>query len=273
MTLPPNFSHWEHLQDTIRREHNKTVARYFRDLGEDWEPDISTPRRALRTAVTINDQDTDVMTLIRLYLFYETLGYGRKRLGNFFGIPSQNFEESFEGKPEVFLYFSQDSDAVPDGEAKIDAEYSFRLTDETSETMTEVKAKTLAQKIKNTFIEGNKGYVFTKGKNICSYRDKNKGYQLAIYASTEAEGEQVVRKILSLGGDIFEADKFSVSVPKKNSVNKPTTTKKVYGKNRKATRWRPTANVRFRYAYLYIHGLNEVVYLVDTTNYHSALVY
>ncbi len=88
MTLPPNFSHWEHLQDTIRREHNKAVARYFRDLGgTDWEPTIGTSRPALRTAVTINDKDTDVMTLIRLYLFYEVLGYGRKGLGRFFGVP------------------------------------------------------------------------------------------------------------------------------------------------------------------------------------------
>ena len=76
MTLPKNFNHWEHLQDIIRREHNKIVARYFKDLGDiNWEPNITTSRAKLRTACTIQDKDTAIQTQIRLYLFYEILGY------------------------------------------------------------------------------------------------------------------------------------------------------------------------------------------------------
>lgn len=271
MALPPNFSHWEHLQDMLRREHNKVVARYFRDLGPDWEPDINTPRAALRTAVTIADKDTDVITLMRLYLFYDILGYSRKGLGVFYGMPAQRFQENVAGKPEIFLYFSQDSDAVPDGESKIDAEYSFRLMDESSESMTEAKAKILAQQIANNFITGGKGYEFTKGKAIVTYKDMEKGYRLAIYATNTIEGTNVIKKILAVRQHAFEVDRVSTSDPEKGSVNRPTKTRKVYGKNRKGTRWRPTANVRFRYAYMYLHGLNEPIYLVDLTGRNSAL--
>ena len=109
MALPANFNHWEHLQDMIRREHNKIVARYFSDLGDaTWEPNLSSSRAQLRTACTIQDKDTAVQTHIRLYLFYEVLGYGRKRLGNFYGIPAREFQESFAGRPQCFIFLSQE---------------------------------------------------------------------------------------------------------------------------------------------------------------------
>ena len=74
MSLPPNFGHWEHLQDMLRRDHNKIIAHYFRDLGESWEPEIQTSRGALRTACTLDDRDTAIQTLLRLYFFMMCLG-------------------------------------------------------------------------------------------------------------------------------------------------------------------------------------------------------
>ncbi len=266
MALPPNFGHWEHLQDTIRREQNKVVARYFKDLGGiGWEPDISDPRKALRTACRIDDKDTAIMTLIRLYLFYEVLGYGKKRLGNFYGMPALDFQESFEGRPQVFLFFSQDRASVPDGLSPITAEISFRLMDETSESITRTKALTLANKIKQEMVDGGKEIYFNKGKNIVNYNDRKHGLALQIYALNESEGEKIIKKILTIRGVSFDASRLTVSAPKRNSENLPKGTKTIYGKQRKGRRWRPTARVRFRYAYLYVHGLNEVVPLVDAT--------
>jgi hypothetical protein len=266
MALPPSFGHWEHLQDTIRREHNKLVARYFRDLGGiDWEPDISDPRKALRTACRIDDQDTDVMTLIRLYLFYEVLGYGRKRLGNFYGMPALDFQESFEGRPQVFLFFSQDRASTPKDLTPITAEISFRLMNETSESITPTEAKNLANKIKAEMVDGGKEIYFNKGRITVNYNDRKNGLALRIYATSEAEGEKMVKKVLSIRSIPFEPSHQTVSTPKRQSENLPKGTTTVYGKPRKKRRWRPSARVRFRYAYLYIHGLNEMVPLVDAT--------
>lgn len=271
MTLPPNFSHWEHLQDMVRREHNKTVARYFRDLGSDWQPNLGSARDKLRTAVTISDIDTDVMTLIRLYLFYEVLGYGRKRLARVYGVPDTTFEEDVNTRPQVFLYFSQDNNAVPDGESAIDMECSFRLMTETSETITHAKVLPIARKIKELFIDFNKGIVHSKGKLIVYYRDKELGYDLRIRSLNENEGIELIKKVLAIRNHIYDPNKKTLSTPNKNSVNVTTATRTVYGKKRKSKRWRPTANVRFRYAYLHVDGLSEDVFLVDTTNYHASL--
>jgi hypothetical protein len=266
MSLPPDFGHWEHLQDMIRREHNKGVARYFKDLGDaTWEPSVNTPREAIRTACTVDDKDTVIQTLLRLYLFYDILGYGKKGLGRVFGVPDHRIEEDVAGKPQVFLYFSQDKQSVPDGEKFTDAEYSFRLMNETSSSMTENKAKAIARQIKQEFIVSNKGWSFTKGKYIVNYKDPSLGYRLGIRASNALEGEGVIRKILSIQNHAFDENKLTINEPKKNSQNNPTQTKLIYGQQKKVNRWRPTANVRFRYAYMYVHGLDNVVYLADTT--------
>lgn len=265
MALPANFNHWEHLQDMLRREHNRAVSRYFRDVGDiDWEPTVNTPRASLRTACTIDDKDTVDMTLLRLYLFYEILGYSKKGLARVYGIPATRFEENVVGKPEVFLYFSMDREAIPDGSDVIDAEYSFRLMDESSSSMTMTKAKTIANKIKSIFINNNQGIVWTKGKFISSYTDKELGYRLRIYASSKTEGIEVIKKILQIRSHSFDEEKYSLSSPDKNSINNPGTVT-IMGKKRNKKRWRPTGNVRFRYAYLYVHGYDEDIPLVDTT--------
>ena len=268
MALPANFNHWEHLQDMIRREHNKIVARYFSDLGDaTWEPNLSSSRAQLRTACTIQDKDTAVQTHIRLYLFYEVLGYGRKRLGNFYGIPAREFQESFAGRPQCFLFFSQDKASVPDGMNPVTAEISFRLHNETSETITEAKATNLANAIKREMISGNKAIYFSKGRNIYSYNDRNLGYKLQIYATSTDEAEKVIIPVLKIRGHDYEPSKLSTSIPKRPSLNIPRKSKTVYGKSKKERRWRPSARVRFRSAYLYVHGLDYNIPLIDTTGH------
>ncbi|MEM7712024.1 MAG: hypothetical protein AAF349_00270 [Cyanobacteria bacterium P01_A01_bin.68] len=268
MALPLNFNHWEYLQDILRREQNKIVAQYFSDLGgSDWEPNLTTSRAKLRTACTIQDKDTAIQTQIRLYLFYEVLGYGKKRLGNFYGVPAREFQESVAGRPQVFLFFSQDRDSVPEGLDPVTAEVSFRLHDETSESITEAKAKTIASAIKREMISGNKGIYFSKGRNIYSYNDRSLGYKLQIYATSQTEAEKVIKPVLKIRGHVYEDDKLSVSIPKRASLNVPRKSKTIYGKQKKERRWRPTARVRFRSAYLYVHGLDYNVPLIDTTGH------
>lgn len=268
MTLPPNFGHWEHLQDMLRRDHNKIIAHYFRDLGESWEPEITTNRGALRMACTLDDKDTAIQTLIRLYFFHEVLGYGKKGLGIFYGTPSEQFQEAVEGRPQVFFYFSQDEASVPEGQRRVEAEYSFRLMDETSASITPVKALALARSIKEHFLVGNSGMVFTKGKTIYKYYDELKGYRLRLYGNSESDAVDLIKKMVAVREHVYDEKKLVICTPKKASLSNPTAKKKVYGKSLTEQRYRPTANVRFRYSYLYIHGITKPIFLVDTTGRH-----
>ena len=196
------------------------------------------------------------------------LGYGKRGLGIFYGVPSEQFQEAVEGRPQVFFYFSQDEASVPEGQGRVTAEYSFRLMNETSATITPSKALTLARSIKEHFIAGNKGIVFTKGKTIYKYYDEPKGYRLRLYGNNEGGAEDLIHKILAVREHTYDEKKLVVCSPKRASNSNPTTKKTVYGKKLSEQRYRPTANVRFRYSYLYIHGITKPIFLVDTTGRH-----
>jgi hypothetical protein len=108
--------------------------------------------------------------------------------------------------------------------------------------------------------------VFTKGPKIITYTDKKLGYKLQIYTTLLSEGESLIKKILGIRNHTFDEDKLGESAkPKKKSVNRATSTRRVYNRTVKIRKWRPIANVRFRHAYLYVHGLDDVIPLVDTT--------
>jgi hypothetical protein len=266
MPLPDGFNEFEFLQDIMRKWQNRIVREEFNDLGgEDWEPEINISRGALRHACTHKDTDTAEMMQMRNELFYIIYGKAKQLQPPIYGIPIETYQESNEFKPQVELFFAQDSDAAPEDRSVIRSQIQFRLMNETEKTILPSEAERLARAIKRELANTHPSYTFSKGKHICFYRDKDRGYNLQIYAMTPEEGEQVIRKVLSIQEHPFEDDFLRVSTPKRNSINNPSGTHLVYGKQRKKARWRPTGNVRFRWASLKIWGEPRDVILVDTT--------
>ncbi len=172
------------------------------------------------------------------------------------------FDESVSYKCQVQLYFRQDSDAVPSGKKAVTAQISFRL-DETHKTITETNYKALANKIK-VELAPRDGYLWNKGKILCLYNDEERGYRLQIYALSEAEGEQVVKKILSIQDHPFDEKLFRHSTPKRNSENTPGKVT-ILGTSYSEPRWRPTATVRFMWADLIVWNVPEPICLVDNS--------
>jgi hypothetical protein len=271
--IPDNFSPWEHLQSILTQTQNRIVREEFSDVGDDtWEPDISTPRGSLRYGCTLQDNDTAAMTQLRLDLFYMVLRKAKDFQRPVYGIPVDEYQQDVSFRPQVFLYFAQDHNSIPKGKRAVEAQISFRLMNETSQTMTEAKAKTLANQIKSELCPAN-GYVFSKGKEKVTYLDRENGYDLRILATSELEGEGVVKKILGIRNHAYNPDNFNFHSPKRHGITNPVGTDLVYGKKRPKKRWRPSANVRFQWAYLVVYGLERAIYLVDRTGNHlDALV-
>lgn len=270
MTIPAEFNDVEHLQATIRRYINRAIRDDFSDLNDssgNWTPSVGNTRAAMRYALTHKDNDPMHVTLGRMLLYYFTFNGAKNLQAPLYGIPVTQYQEEVSFHPQVELFFAQDSDAVPVGKSAIQARLNFRIMGETESTMTETKSKTLATAIKTEFMAANKGITFTKGKNIVSYVDKANGYYLQIYASSKVEGEGVIKKILSIQNHTYDSDRLTIHTPDRSSVTSPVGTRKVYGKQIDKQRWRPTANVRFRFATLKLAGLIRDVILIDTTGY------
>ena len=237
---------------------NAEVQRWFKDL--DSNADIG--RRALRDSLLIqaNESRTSAMFKVQYFRDFVQKVHNQPAI---IGIPKEQFDIGIEVeyRPVVNLYFQQDKDAIPTGYSPIRAEISFRLMNETEETLTTANLKALALKIKSEFAL-NQGYTFNKGKNIAHYLDRERGYSLQIYVLNEAEGIEVIRKILSIQNHTYDEDKFRITQPKRNSLNIASNTI-IAGETYKKLRWRPTGTVRFQWASLIVRTRPYPFWLVD----------
>ncbi|MFB2880872.1 hypothetical protein [Floridanema aerugineum] len=266
MPLPESFGSWEHLLKIIRNFHNWRVRDFFKHDRYDRhvrEPRIDRPVNNLMQACIIGPNDSAIVVLVRVIFFEISLGNAARLQPIYYGLPVQPFDEDrMDDHPQILLYFEEDLAVTPDGFSRVQAHINFRLMDETPSTMTQTKAKVIANKIKAAF-----GVIptwdFTKGKYIYSYQDRKKGYWLQIYAINKTEAVGVIKKILSIQGHEYDEDRLKESnAPGKQSNNNPGS-HVIYGQTVRKKRYRPEKKVRFRYALLKLDGFGAPIVLYD----------
>lgn len=253
---------WSNQKSFLRQVYNREVNEWFRDI-DDPLPDNSTPRKQAKKACLIQSKDSQNLSLIKMLTFRHLVQQAHLRTETY-GIPVDTYQETVTFRPQVHLFFRQDSNAVVGDKRPVEGEISFRLITETSATMTETKARLLASKIKNEFAINN-GYIWKKGKIKCVYQDFDNGLDLRLLCLNETEGIEVINKVCDVVQSPYNSNYLKIQEPKRNSVTNPTSSQLVYGKQRRKQRWRPTANVRFRYAVLSVHGMQNRIILVDRT--------
>lgn len=235
---------------------NAEVFRHFKTYDD-------TPGRlVLRDSLLIGTKDSRQTAIFKIQYFRDQVQ--KVHLSpSIIGVPKEQFDLGIEFayKPIIQLYFQQDRSAIVEDYAPITAEISFRLMNESTETISKSNLEVLAAKIKTEFASGQ-GYTFNKGKLITHYRDKEHGYYLQLYVINESEGVEVTKKILDIQNHVYNEDFFRKTEPKKSSVN-TTSNQTIAGKPYKKARWRPTGTVRFQYASILIHGVPDAIYLVD----------
>lgn len=258
MALPDGFSKWEHLQDVLRRSHNKFVREEFSDITDD--DAISIPRGALKLACLLDDDDTVDMTLLRLHLFFFHARKAADLQAPLYGIPVATFDERVVYKPQVTLLFRQDEDGTPQRKSPTCAELTYRLINETPTSITEADLLRIGNRIKAEFGTSN-GYRWSKGKTIVTYKNLSDGLNLKIYALNESEGIQVIRKICDCAQQSYNDDYIVVHESKATYSSNPGM-QTILGRPRRKPVRRPAVTVRFLRASLLIHGLPNPISLV-----------
>ena len=273
MAIPPEFSEQEHLQNTITRWVNREVRDYFSDLGgDDWDPDIRTPRGSLRHACTHKELDSLLMTHLRWQLF-ERIRRSAFDMP-FYGIPIPGFHEARRFKPQIKLYFQEDIQDVEPTFSPVTGEVSFRLMDHETDTITPAIAQTYANRIETNFGVGG-GFLWRKGRVMCTYTDRERGYKLQILARNDGTARDLIDRVLDVQNHTPDWSKLNVSENQNAAAAFPPLppNDRIYGKQRRLPRSRPIADVRFQASYLNVHGLTNPQVLYDRTGlYPSALV-
>ena len=262
MALPEGFDEWEHLQDMVRRDHNKAVKAYFKNQPDD---DISKPKAALKEACVIKDGDTATITMMRLWLFEITVGHAQAIQRPVYGIPVSEVQANWKFRPQIKLYFLEKYDEETHGKQKIsqlEGEITFRLMNQTSETISRSNAEVLARKIKSVF--ATPPFTWEKGWYKSTYFDAEKGYDLRLLVKSKAEAERVVKNVLEIQGHSFNRDNFQfVEHDRSYPVNPGT--HRVYGRTVKKPIKRRRADVKFKHAQLLIQGQPNAINLVATS--------
>lgn len=262
MPLPEGFSEWEHLQNLVLRDHNKAVKEFFKNEPDD---DLTTSKSSLKHACIIKDDDTTAMTQMRMWLFEITIRHAQSIQAPIYGIPTTSFHDSVAFLPQVRLFFREDGDDVEEDYSPVTSEITFRLMGETPQTMTEVKANRLGEKIKDIFA-ANKGYRLKRGRTKMTYLDKEKGYDFRLLVWDKLEGKQLITNVLDIQRHKPNWDNLSVIEREKTYPIIPSK-ETIFGKSRRKPRERPVAYVRFRWAELKLHGLVKDIILCDMTGY------
>lgn len=210
-----------------------------------------------------------IISLMATYQLLES-----KDVGTIYGEPIFDYQARRKFKPQIELYFKEDEEDVLAGYRPVEGRISFRIMNEESKTISKAELKTLAGRIKEVFSPNN-GYVWRKGKELYSYTDVDKGYNLQILARNESGAKDVAAKVLSIQGhtpdyknmnqckNLEELDKYPYIPP--NQI--------ILGETVKVPRYRPNVEVRFQWAAAHIHGLSNPIILYSRgTRKSKALV-
>lgn len=257
------FNEWELLQQVLIQIQNRIVREEFSDIDGDDDRPITTSRAKLKSVCLLKDADSAAVTLNKLMLYYIILRKAQDLQIPVYGIPIPEFQESHKFKPQVRLCFMQDLDSVADNDSPVTAEISFRIPNETSQTITEAELRSLATRIKAEFGAGG-GYRWRKGRLKATYKDTKNGFWMILSIYSEAEAKEVIGKVLSVRSKNPDWDYLTISESKKTFPTTPGT-QVILGKSRRKPKERPIAYVRFIYASAAVWGLPNDVILYDRT--------
>ncbi len=193
-----------------------------------------------------------------------------KRQGSPVVINAEQFRGTIKStdKPKVTLYFLEKPEDVKGSYTQIHAEASFRLIDKSSDPTlwTDDMYQALAQKIQDKF--ASPLFSFKKGKEIVSYVEPLKGYQLQIWCIDKNEGHRVIEQVLDIQGHSpelkFESHKISSNPSQKYPDNPEKKT--IRGQTKRKRRVGAVGTVWFRFAFMTFPTFNEIIWLVDTTS-------
>lgn len=173
--------------------------------------------------------------------------------------------------PQIRIYFRQDTDFVRGtnsnsykGRDRTSGRLTFRLMNETSETISKTELTNIATKIKSKF-GSNNGYIWNKGKELYCYADWSKGYQLQMLTKSQSQARQIVSDVLSLQGHTptWTYLTRTENTSQLEAYPEIPVKKIILGQETTLARMRPLVTVRFTYAEAKVHRLVPGITLYD----------
>lgn len=169
-----------------------------------------------------------------------------------------------KGRPQLYIYFVEDEADVEPGYDPIASEISMRLMDQTDTSLTRADLSRYAAKVQNTFgTQGGK--IWKRGKDMATYTDWERGYQLQLLVRSRTDGEELIKNFLSIQDAPFTKKKYFYNENQDTVSAYPTDPGEqiVLGREIKKARKRPIAQIRFESTWISLSSVRKPIYLID----------
>lgn len=170
------------------------------------------------------------------------------------------------GKPQIKLFFLEDSEDVDPDYPPVYGRVSFRLMGEDDTSLSWSELKQYATKIKQLFVDSEVGgFTWKRGKESVTYTDPENGYHLWVLCRNKAEGKKLVQALLAVQNLSLDATKLKHSVTEDEAGAYPIVPPQltVLGKPQRQQRRRPIADVRFKWAKIFLQHWPKPITLVS----------
>lgn len=230
--------------------YNSEVTAYFSDFGTD------TEANALKNLCLVQSNDSALIAQQRIRFFREEIQKTHLK-PTIIGQPKSDFDADVKYHPLVSVEFRQALTSVPKGKYPKDARITWRLMNETSESMTFDKINNAATLVYQKFFQDR--FSYNKGKVIGWYISSSDGLNLRLYCLDADEAERVAKYVVQAVGKTWNDDFFKTSNPKRNNLVPPEQIT-ILGKQKDAPSWRPNITVSAYKANINIWGTGNEVY-------------
>jgi len=237
----PASRDWYRQRDFLRKTYNKEVKRWFREQGDSEDVDFANQTRAsVYESCLISYKDSQNMAILKMRTFREVVQRTHLR-PHVYGIPTTELQIIKRFKPQVILHFLQDSYRNYEiSKSPARGQITFRLMNETSESITQAEVTRLANAVKREFMTG-KGHVWSKGRTMFTYTHWEQGYKLQLLCYSETEAKTLIRKVLAIQNHTLDSKCLGINRKDNELSAYPSVpeTKLILGKSEKMPKRRP----------------------------------
>jgi hypothetical protein len=114
-------------------------------------------------------------------------------------LPSDTWGD-LESRPKITLVFTQKTTTL---KKPLESELTFRLKNKETEDITTALENELTNEIKLNFPTT---FTYTSGPSCYHYEDRKNGYRNNIWVNTKLDGENVIKRMLSIQDIAFDED-------------------------------------------------------------------
>jgi hypothetical protein len=199
----------------------------------------------------------------------------QKDIGTVYAVSPASPPVVRRGRPKVQLFFLEDTDfkptgkrsTTPHGRRRAKGEISFRLMNETTQSITKGNGAVIGRRIKELF-GSNSGFVWSKGKVMYSYTDWDRGYQFQLLCRTKTEAKRIVQEVLKIQSHTPDWEYFNTIETDDEAGKYPENpgNQTIMGETVPVEHARPNVDVRFQYAVMHVQGLARPVPLYDRSH-------